>query len=587
MADDVQMTDENGRPAVVTIPNVQIVEVGTWHASTGDITITLEHLQDAVTAGQDPSLRRPIVKLGHLDPRFNVEANGEPLPKTLLDAQPAIGRIVNLRLEDNVLVGDLAGIPAWLADVAPIAFPSRSMEAYTDYVTADGRTYRMMLTGVALLGENPPAIESLDDVRSVFFPDDSLIQSVMPNGDGDTQDVSAVADTTSDGGSTHVVVAHTPAQCVTLGNKSATLRDNEDSVSTATGTPVNASINVDDVRRAYYDSVDDPYAWVAAIYTDALIVESGDMQLYRVPWTENDDGTVTFGDHEAVRVDYVTDTRVDDDAPRPEVAASGALLSRYVPARNADARRVDATEPQPTQGGAADDATDSTDDSQERPFMDRDTLIELLRLPADASDEDIQSALVALREGDDENTPTADEDTDEVSLDDDEGDEDTADTGGDDEAPAGVSGQDDAEAEADDEDADDREPVAAGSRPNVPEGMVLIDEDTLAELRRNAEAGRQANDRLQASDRQKIVKKAIQDGRIPVAAKARWLDRFKRDPEGTRTLLTADEKNGGIATGLIPVDGEKGHGDDGETVIASQVDDVSKYIRRANGLDAE
>jgi hypothetical protein len=46
------------------------------------------------------------------------------------DGDPAFGKVVNLRLAEDgdLLLGDLAEMPAWLADNAPAAYPGRSLE---------------------------------------------------------------------------------------------------------------------------------------------------------------------------------------------------------------------------------------------------------------------------------------------------------------------------------------------------------------------------------------------------------------------------------------------------------------------------
>ncbi len=145
-------------PALTTRRAVELARVGTWSASTGTWECTREQLADAVRAAQDPTFRAPILKLGHTDPRFNG------------DGQPAVGTVTNLRLADDgdVLIGDLEGVPAWLNDVMPSAYPSRSVEMALDVVTASGEKYAGVLTGLALLGVVAPAIESLASVASLY-----------------------------------------------------------------------------------------------------------------------------------------------------------------------------------------------------------------------------------------------------------------------------------------------------------------------------------------------------------------------------------------------------------------------------------
>ena len=84
--------------------------------------------------------------------------------------QPCVGKFVNLRVEDqgNTLYGDLVGVPKWLAEILPTAYPSRSVEAYFGVSTATNRKHEMIVTSVALLGENLPGVSTLDDLEYLF-----------------------------------------------------------------------------------------------------------------------------------------------------------------------------------------------------------------------------------------------------------------------------------------------------------------------------------------------------------------------------------------------------------------------------------
>ena len=145
------------QPALVTVPNLELLEVGEdWATSTGSFTWSLKDLQSAIASQDDPFVRTPIVKLGHVDKRF--------------DGQPSLGRVKNLHLSDNgqTLLGDLVGTPTWLAECMASAFPRRSIEGYFDFTTKSGNNWPFVLTGLALLGDSYPAIESLEDVQALF-----------------------------------------------------------------------------------------------------------------------------------------------------------------------------------------------------------------------------------------------------------------------------------------------------------------------------------------------------------------------------------------------------------------------------------
>ena len=142
-----------------TIPAVELVTVGTWQGSTGTWTVTVDLIAAAVEAHASGRLPRPLLKLGHIDSRF--------------DGEPAIGWVENIRAADGgqTLVGDFAGVPGWLADVAASAYPNRSVEAVHGLVLSDGSRYPMALTAVALLGVTAPGIgtlKSLQDVATLY-----------------------------------------------------------------------------------------------------------------------------------------------------------------------------------------------------------------------------------------------------------------------------------------------------------------------------------------------------------------------------------------------------------------------------------
>lgn len=182
------------RSAFATIPGVELLDTGSWEASTGPFTATIDDLRAAVAAQDDPTLRAPVLKLGHTDPRFNgrmlrdwfmgagdqlgipaevMSALLDMIPMSF-DGQPSVGRVKNLRVDDtsNTLVGDYVGVPRWLADALPTAYPSRSIEAHWNYEAPSGRIHPFVITGVALLGESTPAVSSLEDIRGLMYGDE-------------------------------------------------------------------------------------------------------------------------------------------------------------------------------------------------------------------------------------------------------------------------------------------------------------------------------------------------------------------------------------------------------------------------------
>ncbi|WP_419224192.1 hypothetical protein [Gordonia sp. CPCC 206044] len=134
------------------LPGIELVKTGVWEISTGIWTVTPADLRSAVDAHRAGVLRKPVIKLGHVDPRF--------------DGDPAYGFVDNLALADagHTLRGDLI-LPGWLADAAPMSYPDRSVEALIDYTDGDGRAWPLILSAVALLGATPPGIDDLTSLQ--------------------------------------------------------------------------------------------------------------------------------------------------------------------------------------------------------------------------------------------------------------------------------------------------------------------------------------------------------------------------------------------------------------------------------------
>ena len=71
-----------------TIPGVELIRCGVWDLSTGPWTVTPADLVAAVAAHRAGVLRKPVVKIGHLDERF--------------DGEPALGHLDNLTIVDEI-----------------------------------------------------------------------------------------------------------------------------------------------------------------------------------------------------------------------------------------------------------------------------------------------------------------------------------------------------------------------------------------------------------------------------------------------------------------------------------------------------
>jgi hypothetical protein len=259
-----------------TLTNIPIVETGIeYPLSTGPVTFTTDDLASIVESQDDPAIVAPRLKLGHADPRFN---------GVLADGEPAFGIATNLRLTNagNTIVCDYVGVPDWLADLMPTAYPNRSIEGNWDVETNTGHKWQLICTHVALLGVVWPGISTLDDLEL----------------------------TLSDAGPEGVTTVAAKKEAPDM---SAYLQ---------------ASVNLEDVRRAFEAEIATQetgryWWWVRAVLLDPneLIVDDDDGGLYRIPF-ELEGEDVKFNDPIPVKINYV-------DAPEEQVAAGRMLAAVY------------------------------------------------------------------------------------------------------------------------------------------------------------------------------------------------------------------------------------------------------------------
>jgi hypothetical protein len=354
-----------------TIEGVELLTVGAqWHASTGDVTVTFEHLADMVAAANDDSqIRPPRVKIGHGVQLVGSLGDHDPF----WDGQPAFGSVANLRLDNDgaVLVGDLVEVPDWLAEAMPSAWPTRSCEWVFDIETNRGRRYSAVLTAVAV-GSWLPAVEDLDD-----------LQRLLEEG---------------------------PAE---LDLATASAADPE-RTQMPTETPPAASVDVDVIRRRFNmewatdpdnnapDGVDTYWWWARSIRVDPdeIIADDDEGSLWRIPFTTDGADEVTFDEPQRVREEFVpvnasvgTAVKALTDRTRQRVAASGLTRPDKTDPSNPAASRPDPEE-----------ETTMTD-------LDMDALRSRLGLPEDATEEQINEALTAEPEGTEPEPPAEDAQT--------------------------------------------------------------------------------------------------------------------------------------------------------------------------------
>jgi hypothetical protein len=142
------------------IPNVEILSVGTHDGSgcpTGGCVFTSDDLDELARNFHAAGLDLPL-KLGHGSDQRLLQEEG----------LPAAGWGRNVRRFGDKLIADLIKVPAKVADLIDVgAYRHRSIEMARN-VSFGGRKFARLLTGIALLGEELPAVNNLADMTSLY-----------------------------------------------------------------------------------------------------------------------------------------------------------------------------------------------------------------------------------------------------------------------------------------------------------------------------------------------------------------------------------------------------------------------------------
>lgn len=467
-----------------SIYNVPLVETGIeYPLSTGPHTFTESELQAAVEAYlTDSAVKAPRLKLGHTsDFNFN---NG--------DAEPAFGTVENLRMSENMqaVVGDYTGVPEWLANIMPTAYPSRSVDAIGGVTTATGKQHDMVITAVCALGIYWPGCSVLEDLPKWFgteVPEGAVIEDIAALG----------------------------------GDMGLFKKDKK----------IEAAVDTAKVRKQFYQVLgqEHPYWWIRAErYGDDdgmyLIVEDDaagedDPDLYKIPvMVAGDD--VEFGEPKPVTVAYPAKKKVAASA----IAAGMKVADEAVFIHASRAETDPSEESQSQEGGETQ--------------VDTKDLAQRLGLPEDATEEQIQDALDAqLPNPADADDPTHGQSgTGEPAMEMNDGSATGpkpekgpvggAPTAG---GPVVIPPPDELQAK-----------LQSGE-------LVILDKGTLEYIKAGADkANEHDKERLTARNRSLVIQ-AVKDGIIPGARQAHWETLAALDYEGTKVQLEAMPKN------MIPV----------------------------------
>jgi hypothetical protein len=480
--------------AFVTVPDVELCATGTYALASGPATFTAEDLAAAVLASQDPTVPAPRIKLGHTDPRFD-----EAVASGQLDGEPAFGTVQNMHLSDDGqhIIGDLVDVPEWLAETMQSSYPGRSIEGGFGYTAPSGRSYSLVIAGLALLGVQWPGVTSLADLREIL----------EANGEAPA-DAEAALVAASGGTLDRQIAAHIAPRALVAGldlgsiqrQFIADLDEGEVPMPSSTGSEGPAEVGPQIWWWPRSVRVEDDGSLV-------LIVDDDEGHLLRVPFTV-DGNELTYSTPEVVVETYV-----------PVAAAAGQTGPRALASWPTRAAARPVHEPE---------ADSPMNDDQRR------ALAVALGQPEDTTEDRLHEIAAERAANPPEPEPTP-------------------------------------------------EPEVTPPPAQIPDGMTLVDQATLDTLREGAESGLAVAARLATQDRDAAIAQAVRDGRIAVAARGDFETRWDRDPDGTRTLLTAEVQAGGLPLGTVPAGmREVGHTGEGEGEAATVDADHEAFMRRHN-----
>jgi hypothetical protein len=475
-----------------------------YPTSTGLITLTERHLQDLVASQDDPAIHSPRTKIGHSDPRFNKTTTPDG---DVLDGEPSLGTWINLRLGDNnqTVYGDLVGVPAWFASIMSTAYPSRSIEGNFDVETVTGHKWALAVDAVAMLGVVGPGITTLDDLPILFSAEGPTGVSVTEPEEGEPMSV---------------------------------IRSSAGLI---------AQVNLDDVRRGYYDSLEPSqmWWWIRAVYFDPneLIVDDDEGGLYRVPFQSKGE-EVSFGDPVQVKIQYVDTPAKTKAAALVRASVAASLGGQPVMMFNARADSRPGGCMTPEEAAALRGRLNLTPE----------------QLPDDADDATVTRVVIQAASARPETppaepapAPTPDEGRDGGNGDD-EGDE-----GSGEESRTRTGIQSTAAASR----------IPGSSPIQLPEGTIVVDKATWDAVADQARQGAELAAKTRDTERDSFLNTAIKAGKFPPSRKTHYLKAWDADPEGTRGLIDS------LAAGLVPVEA-RGTAGTGQ-VESAQAADASAY----------
>lgn len=152
---------ENRRANMTRMEGVQIFAVGRWNG----LEFTVDDLESIARNFKVlQEVHRVPLKMGHND------------EQPFTDGQPALGWVTDVRVDGMKLVADFSDVPPIVAEaISANLYRQISIELEFGAVHK-GQDYDQILSGVALLGADLPAVNTLDDLNH-YLPRDAKLNA--------------------------------------------------------------------------------------------------------------------------------------------------------------------------------------------------------------------------------------------------------------------------------------------------------------------------------------------------------------------------------------------------------------------------
>jgi len=147
------------------LSSLEIFGAGTHRAQTGAVTVTeddLDQIVNAFNSLQGTNIVRPHLKLGHTDAQ---KWFGQK------DGIPSLGWITRVWREGRKLLANVSDVPDMLIDLIKSGrYHNVSAEVFWDApIEHEGQKFSRVLSAVALLGVEMPAVKDLSGLASALF----------------------------------------------------------------------------------------------------------------------------------------------------------------------------------------------------------------------------------------------------------------------------------------------------------------------------------------------------------------------------------------------------------------------------------